>query len=582
VRPLPRKLLVASTSLLLASTATLLIAPGASAGAGAGALGSISGEVTDPLGNPLEAVSVSASTDQGDRYWGQSTSDGAYTIDGLPADDYVVEFGDWVDDTRDLAGEYYANVARWADATPVAVQDGVPVGHIDAQLEESAHIQGTVTVPPGFSPEDVTVEALANVGNDDYTEWQNESAVYVRPDGTYDVNGLNAGTYRLRFSHNGLVEEFYDDVVDVEIAEDITVAAGGVAQVDNNVELVEGGTISGHLTAAPGHPVEDDLYLYRWNARTESWDGFDWASVNEFGDYTFDNLADDAYRLGFEDWSGVYATEFYSNAASVEQADDIDVVERDDVVLEDFELDLAAHVTGQVTDPWGDPQPRVSVTIYDLVGGSWQPRPSGGAYSAYTDEDGRYDIPRLLAGTFRLEFDHYSYKTEYYLDAATVQTATDVTVTTGNTTEDIDVRLDEDEDDYTPPPATEEPAPATPQTPTSPVPTPSVPTTPVPTSPVPAPPAPVIGFGKSGGVPAAKGSAKVGGTLKVALGTVTPSSATVKIQWFANGKKIKKATKAKFKIAKKYAGKKVQAKITATAPGYPTLVTKTKAVKVKK
>ena len=63
---------------------------------------------------------------------------------------------------------------------------------------------------------------------------------------------------------------------------------------------------------------------------------------------------------------------------------------------------------------------------------------------------------------------------------------------------------------------------------------------------------------------------------------MTPSNATVKIQWFANGKKIKKATKAKFKVAKKYAGKKVQAKITATAPGYPTLVTKTKAMKVKK
>ena len=129
------------------------------------------------------------------------------------------------------------------------------------------------------------------------------------------MNGLNAGTYRLRFSHDSLVEEFYDDVVDVEIAEDITVTAGGVAKVDNNVELVEGGSISGHLTAAPGHPVEDDLYLYRWNARTESWDGFDWASVNEDGDYTFDNLADDAYRIGFEDWSGVYATEFYIERA---------------------------------------------------------------------------------------------------------------------------------------------------------------------------------------------------------------------------------------------------------------------------
>ncbi len=491
----------------------------------------------------------------------------------------MVEFGDWADGTQDLAGEYYANVARRADATPVPVQDGVSVGHIDAQLEESAHIQGTVTVPAGFSPEDVIVEALANVGRDDYTEWQNESAVRVQPDGTYDVTGLNAGTYRLKFSHQNLVEEYYDDVNDVELAQDITVVAGGVAEVDNNVELVEGGSISGHLTATEGLPGVDSLYIYRWDARTESWDDFDWAMVDEAGDYTFENLADAAYRIGVEDWNGVYATEYYSNAPTVEQADDIDVVDRADVVLEDFELDLAAHVTGQVTDPWGDPQRGVSVTVYDLVDGAWQPRPPGGAYSAYTDEDGRYDIPQLLPGTFRLEFDsRLSYPTEYYLDAATVETATDVTVTAGNTTADIDVRLDEEEDDYTPPP-TEEPAPAPAPVP-APAPAPAAPLPPTPTA-TPAP-APAIGIGTPGGVPAAKGSAKVGGTLKVVVGTVTPSSAKVKIQWFVNGKKIKKATKAKFKIVKKYAGKKVQAKVTATAPGYPTLVTKTKAVKVKK
>ena len=77
--------------------------------------------------------------------------------------------------------------------------------------------------------------------------------------------------------------------------------------------------------------------------------------------------------------------------------------------------------------------------------------------------------------------------------------------------------------------------------------------------------------------PAIKGTAKVGTRLRVTPGTINPTAVVRKIQWLANGKVIKKATKRRFMITSKQAGKKLTVKITVSAPGYTTAVLKTKA-----
>ena len=90
--------------------------------------------------------------------------------------------------------------------------------------------------------------------------------------------------------------------------------------------------------------------------------------------------------------------------------------------------------------------------------------------------------------------------------------------------------------------------------------------------PAPAPTAVVVDV-----APKAAGTLQVGKKLKVSAG-VWNVRVSLKYQWFANGKKIKKATKAAYKLTAKEKGKKISVKVTASAPG---MTAKVVTVKVK-
>ena len=66
------------------------------------------------------------------------------------------------------------------------------------------------------------------------------------------------------------------------------------------------------------------------------------------------------------------------------------------------------------------------------------------AGSAYTNSDGRYDVAGLHTGTYRVGFFNWAgpYANEYYDDATDLDSATDVAVTVGQTTEAINASLE--------------------------------------------------------------------------------------------------------------------------------------------
>lgn len=94
-------------------------------------------------------------------------------------------------------------------------------------------------------------------------------------------------------------------------------------------------------------------------------------------------------------------------------------------------------------------------------------------------------------------------------------------------------------------------------------------------------PAPVVKTLKNTKKPTVKGKAVVGKKLTAKRGSWNASRVTVKFQWLRNGKVIKGATKAKYKLVKKDAKKKISVRVTATADGWTTAQAKSKAVKVK-
>jgi hypothetical protein len=79
--------------------------------------------------------------------------------------------------------------------------------------------------------------------------------------------------------------------------------------------------------------------------------------------------------------------------------------------------------------------------------------------------------------------------------------------------------------------------------------------------------------------PVISGKAKVGSRLAAKAGSWGPSPVTLRYQWYANGKKIAKATKSSYKIAKAYKGKKITVKVTGSKTGYSTVVKASKATK---
>jgi hypothetical protein len=106
------------------------------------------------------------------------------------------------------------------------------------------------------------------------------------------------------------------------------------------------------------------------------------------------------------------------------------------------------------------------------------------------------------------------------------------------------------------------------QAPPTPPPAPA-PTTPPPTAAPSTPPAPAPVLSAS--TPRISGTAKVGRTLKVKVGSWSPRP-SFRYQWYANGKKIgRKGTSGSFRLTSRQKGKRMTVKVTGTKPGYATI-----------
>jgi hypothetical protein len=82
--------------------------------------------------------------------------------------------------------------------------------------------------------------------------------------------------------------------------------------------------------------------------------------------------------------------------------------------------------------------------------------------------------------------------------------------------------------------------------------------------------------------PRVTGTTKVGKTLKATTSGWTKNTKK-SYQWYANGKKIKGATKSSLKLTKAHAGKRITVKVTGKKAGYKTVVkTSKKTVTIKR
>ncbi|MDO8987133.1 MAG: carboxypeptidase-like regulatory domain-containing protein, partial [Coriobacteriia bacterium] len=317
-------------------------------------------------------------------------------------------------------GDYYALVAGYG---------GGATGSYGLNLSLSGGISGTVIDGIGDPVDTVEVYAYEYSAGD---SWQVGSAS-TQSDGTYEILGLDAGTYRIEFvDHNGqYAGEFYDDASTMDLATDIVVYNQQMT-TGTHSDLGLAGHITGRISNSSNMGLgEIGVQAYSY---FPDW-GWEWVwdtTSGPDGLYDVPGLRTGNYRLGFSDESGNYLGEYYDNATDLETATDIAVTVGSTTSGKNAVLARAGHITGRIANSSNAGLEDIEVRAYSYSkdwGWDW-------AWSSTSDPDGLYDIAGLPTGTYRIGFEDYNgnYLGEYYDNATSLEAATNIGVTAGATT----------------------------------------------------------------------------------------------------------------------------------------------------
>jgi hypothetical protein len=295
------------------------------------ATGSISGTVSDAsTAEPIEGVEVCASpeSEEGPSPCSFTETDGTYSIGGLDPGSYKVWF--WAG--QQYVFEYFDGKHEWFEADSVEVLGGTDTPEIDAELEPTAAIEGTVTAADdGLGVEEVEVCAYPL----DPIEESFFECSETAPDGTYLIAGLSPGSYQVEFwtgwTSRPFAYQFWNDESRYTEA-DAIVLAESERREEIDAELKPGTGISGTVTdLATGQPVE--------GVRVCSIDAtLDKLTIcirtNEAGKYRIRSLPAGTYKVAFspELWEFFpgeafpgeeddgYPTQFWSNQTTIAAA----------------------------------------------------------------------------------------------------------------------------------------------------------------------------------------------------------------------------------------------------------------------
>jgi len=359
------------------------------------ATASVQGKVTAPAGVNLAGISVSAMTTTYQMQVGQSSvgADGSYKITGLPAGSYKLNFSGGNTGAQD---QWYKNAASYETATAVTVTAGQALTGINPTLVKGATISGKLTIPAGVSSFNLSVSASSAASR------RQEGQSEVGADGSYKINGLPAGSYKLNFSgwNTGLQDQWYKNAPSFDTATAVTVTTSqdltGI-----NVTLVKGATISGKVTAPGASP--SGIFVNATSTALHGQGGQ--STVASDGSYKIIGLPAGSYKVSFSDVSGGLTQQWYKNASSFDTATAVTVGAGQDLAGINASLVKAATISGKITAPAGVEltkviYPGVTVamtTVKVFAAGSSTKQVAQG----YVNPDGSYKVTGLAAGSYK-------------------------------------------------------------------------------------------------------------------------------------------------------------------------------------
>ncbi|MBB4666161.1 protocatechuate 3,4-dioxygenase beta subunit [Microbacterium marinum] len=364
---------------------------------------SISGRITDDEGAPVSLAQVtlyrwSVDVENDSSYWdsiewGEADDDGRYAFRGLERGTYTVQFR--APEGGNLLSEYWNDVAQNDDATAIDVDRGDAITDIDAVLSTGGSITGRVTGTDDAPIADIEVWVS------EYDGGESSRSVITADDGSWAVNGLTPGTYRVYFdapASTSLIDEWWDDAREYSDATSIVVEAGA-AVTGIDAALAVGGSISGTVRSASGVVAGVQVEV---SAKTA--DGFlDYRGstlTDGTGRYTFGGLEPGNYVVSFTtDSSDNLVPEWWNNVTRSADATAIAITGATARTGIDATLAKGATLSGIVTGPDGKPVRDVWINL-ETSDGKWT-RLS----AAQTGTDGKWAARGLPAGTYLVSFE---------------------------------------------------------------------------------------------------------------------------------------------------------------------------------
>ncbi|HEX6930702.1 MAG TPA: carboxypeptidase-like regulatory domain-containing protein [Streptosporangiaceae bacterium] len=388
----------------------------------------ISGVVTGPQGHPLQGVCVRITNGRGNAF-AESNSTGSYSITGLAADSYIVEFSGGCGNPGSIAPQFYNNESNLGSSDPITLTAGEIATGIDAAMRRGATISGMVTDAAGhrLSGACVGIADPSEVafGPDEFDDIEFTTA------GKYRAVNLAPGPYQVNFGCGGgaYVSHWYRTNARDQFPDLLSIPAGLTAGV--NGVLRHGGSVTGVVTTKAGQRVSNTC-LYLVDAKT----GFQVLSSVFQGDvqngrYKLTGLAAGSYKVFFYGCGTKYASQWYRGRSTERAADPVRVTPGRTTSGVGAVLAVGGTISGRVVDgSTGKPVRNECVDAFDSV--------TQGDGFAQTDRTGHYVVRGLATGRYLLTFSRCYAKGP---DLAGLTRPTPVTVSAPHAVTGIDVRL---------------------------------------------------------------------------------------------------------------------------------------------
>ena len=368
--------------------------------------GTITGTVTTiDTGQPY-SIWVYAHDANGRRVRSDYASGGAYVLEALPPGNYWIYFSG----RSPYVPVYYGGQTERDDAQPVTVEADATISNLNQAVPRGGAITGQVTGSGGIPG--VLVSADQMDGSD-------SASSYSSPDGTYRIEGLQAGTYEVQFRPPPpFIGQWYQGATDQDQADTVAVELDATTP-DIEAALLTGGTISGTISATDtGAPLP--------GAYTEVYSGTTRVIHPVYADmdgvYHTPGLPAGDYYLRFRagQWSR-YVDEWYDGASSAQDGVTVTVPSGGTTLTVDAALERGGTISGWTYDATtGHLLESVYANVLDISGHQI-------AYD-YSNDFGFYQVDGLEGGHYYIRFRRTGYYDQWYDEADSREGALTVTV----------------------------------------------------------------------------------------------------------------------------------------------------------